>query len=79
MLPGEPATNKLRPYLPAVTKQAWHLDKQSLKGGNKRQKQDGVAAAAAAGAEGGGAASSKENEQRQRQQLAAGQAVLAQL
>ena len=25
VLPGEPSENKLRPYLPAVTKQAWHL------------------------------------------------------
>ncbi len=25
VLPGEPSDNKLRPYLPAVTKQAWHL------------------------------------------------------
>ena len=31
LLPGEPG-DPLRPYLPAVTKQAWHLDKQSLKG-----------------------------------------------
>ena len=72
VLPGEPADGRLRPYLPAVTKQAWHLDKQSLKG-IKRQK-----AAAAAGAAGtapacdGGAAagdaggsSSKENQQQQ--------------
>ncbi|KAL4427306.1 hypothetical protein ABPG77_003215 [Micractinium sp. CCAP 211/92] len=49
VLPGEPSDGKLRPYLPSVTKQAWHLDKQSLKG-IKRQKQavavDGAAAAA---------------------------------
>ena len=35
MLPGDPGENRLRPYLPAVTKQAWHLDKQSLKGVKK--------------------------------------------
>jgi hypothetical protein len=35
VLPGDPAENRLRPYLPAVTKQAWHLDKQSLKGVKK--------------------------------------------
>ena len=72
VLPGEPTSNKLRPYLPTVTKQAWHLDKQSLKG-IKRQKQaaagsapdeGGTAAAAgaavvAAGTSGG----SKENQQ----------------
>jgi hypothetical protein len=33
---GEPG-ERLRPYLPTVTKHAWHLDKQSLKG-VKRQK-----------------------------------------
>ena len=33
--PGE----RLRPYLPAVTKHAWHLDKQSLKGVKKRRRE----------------------------------------
>jgi hypothetical protein len=37
VLPGDPGEQRLRPYLPAVTKQAWHLDKQSLKG-VKRQR-----------------------------------------
>lgn len=64
MLPGEPAGGTLRPYLPAVTKQAWHLDKQSLKG-IKRQKQAAGAAAAAGPApdDGEAAAGSKENQQ----------------
>ena len=57
VLPGEPASNKLRPYLPSVTKQAWHLDKQSLKG-IKRQK-----AAQEGGGRGGGGGN--ENEQQQ--------------
>jgi len=48
LLPGE-AGDPLRPYLPAVTKQAWHLDKQSLKG-IKRKKGNNTAAAAAAAA-----------------------------
>lgn len=66
VLPGEPASNKLRPYLPAVTKQAWHLDKQSLKG-IKKQKQ-AAAGAAAEEACASGSSKSKENEQRQQQQ-----------
>lgn len=38
VLPGEPG-ELFRPYLPTVTKQAWHLDKQSLKGiKGKKQK-----------------------------------------
>ena len=38
VLPGEPG-ELFRPYLPSVTKQAWHLDKQSLKGiKGKKQK-----------------------------------------
>jgi len=77
VLPGEPADGKLRPYLPSVTKQAWHLDKQSLgKGkGVKRQKvaaaatvlgpEDAAAAAAAVAAAAAAAAGSKENEQQQ--------------
>lgn len=44
LLPGEPG-DPLRPYLPTVTKQAWHLDKQSLKG-IKRKKGNTAAAAA---------------------------------
>lgn len=39
VLPGEPG-EKLRPYLPSVTKQAWALDKKSLKG-IKKQKLNG--------------------------------------
>lgn len=64
VLPGEAASNKLRPYLPAVTKQAWHLDKQSLKG-IKRQKQAeaGAAAEESAAGGGGGGGGAKENEQ----------------
>ncbi|KAL4440215.1 hypothetical protein ABPG75_003216 [Micractinium tetrahymenae] len=66
VLPGEPSDGKLRPYLPSVTKQAWSLDKRSLKG-IKRQKQavalGGAAAAATVLAAGG--ADSKENEQPQ--------------
>jgi hypothetical protein len=46
LLPGEPG-DPLRPYLPSVTKQAWHLDKQSLKG-IKRKKGNNTTAAAAA-------------------------------
>ena len=72
VLPGEPASNKLRPYLPAVIKQAWHEDKQSLKG-IKRQKQVPAAAPATAAAAAPGAAAhdssggsgSKENWQQQ--------------
>ena len=45
LLPGEPG-DPLRPYLPAVTKQAWHLDKQSLKG-IKRKKGNTSGAAVA--------------------------------
>ena len=38
LLPGNPG-DTLRPYLPSKTKQAWNLDKQSLKGiKRKRQK-----------------------------------------
>jgi len=44
LLPGEPG-DPLRPYLPAITKKAWHLDKQSLKG-VKKQKVGAAAAAA---------------------------------
>ena len=36
LLPGEPG-DPLRPYLPTVTKHAWHLDKQSLKGIKKQK------------------------------------------
>lgn len=36
LLPGDPG-EQFRPYLPAVTKKAWSMDKQSLKG-IKRQK-----------------------------------------
>jgi hypothetical protein len=40
LLPGEPG-DPLRPYLPTVTKQAWHMDKQSFKGiKSKKQKVD---------------------------------------
>ena len=46
LLPGEPG-DPLRPYLPAVTKQAWHLDKQSLKGVKRQKGATGKAAAAA--------------------------------
>jgi hypothetical protein len=45
LLPGEPG-DPLRPYLPSVTKQAWHMDKQSLKG-IKRKKGNNTTAAAA--------------------------------
>ena len=45
LLPGEPG-DSLRPYLPAVTKQAWHLDKQSLKGVKRHKVGPGAAAAA---------------------------------
>jgi hypothetical protein len=45
LLPGEPG-DPLRPYLPTVTKQAWHLDKQSLKG-IKRKKGKNAASATA--------------------------------
>lgn len=36
ILPGAPG-GLFRPYLPTVTKQAWHLDKQSLKGIKKQK------------------------------------------
>lgn len=49
-----------------LLKQAWHLDKQSLKG-IKRQKQ---AAACAAADDGGGGCVSKENMLQQQQQRA---------
>lgn len=48
VLPGDPTENRLRPYLPAVTKQAWHLDKQSLKGVKKLKTGSGTAELAAA-------------------------------
>ncbi|PSC73505.1 hypothetical protein C2E20_3546 [Micractinium conductrix] len=47
VLPGEPSDGRLRPYLPAEVKQAWHLDKQSLKG-IKKQKAAGPATAGTA-------------------------------
>jgi hypothetical protein len=37
ILPGEPG-QPLRPYLPAVSKHAWHLDKAVLKGVKKFSK-----------------------------------------
>lgn len=46
MLPGESTGGSLRPFLPYQAKQAWHLDKQSLKG-IKKQKQGGGGAAQA--------------------------------
>jgi hypothetical protein len=49
LLPGE-AGDPLRPYLPTVTKQAWHLDKQSLKGIKRKKGNNNSAAAAAAAA-----------------------------
>ncbi len=33
LLPNE----QLRPYLPTATKQAWHMDKQSLRGIKRRR------------------------------------------
>ena len=60
MLPdGDGKENRLRPYLPAVTKQAWHLDKQSLKG-LKRQKLQQQAGGAAPSAPPGPGSSSGE-------------------
>ncbi|GAB4814217.1 hypothetical protein N2152v2_001263 [Parachlorella kessleri] len=44
VLPGDPSEKRLRPYLPAVTKQAWHLDKQSLKGVKKLKTASSAAA-----------------------------------
>lgn len=76
VLPGEQADGKLRPYLPAVTKQAWHLDKQSLKG-IKRQKAAAAAGAAGAapggdgGAAPGGSSGGGNENQQQQQQVAA--------
>lgn len=35
LLPGE----RLRPYLPSTTKQAWNMDKKSLKGIKRRRQQ----------------------------------------
>lgn len=37
LLPGNPG-DSLRPYLPSKTKQAWNLDKQSLKGIKKKRR-----------------------------------------
>jgi hypothetical protein len=36
VLPGSPGKH-LRPYLPSVTKKAWHMDKESLKRGRKQK------------------------------------------
>ncbi len=44
LLPGEPG-DPLRPYLPSVTKQAWHMDKQSLKGVKRHKVGPGAAMA----------------------------------
>lgn len=43
LLPNE----QLRPYLPATTKQCWHLDKQSLRGIKRRRAEAAVEAATA--------------------------------
>jgi hypothetical protein len=37
LLPGNPG-DPLRPYMPSKTKQAWNLDKQSLKGIKKKRR-----------------------------------------
>ena len=64
VLPGEPG-NTLRPYLPSVTKQAWHMDKQSLRGIKRHKagedRQAGDPAPAAGGARAGAEAAREDN------------------